>query len=116
MKTTATIAAILALTLAGAAQARPAAQPFTNPSAAAKRLTVAARVHDGVRLFHACAPVNPYLIRCGGYIAGLKPLTKSGLMRVRIDWRKVNPYMLEKTVYALGGVFSHALVDTTIAY
>jgi hypothetical protein len=115
--TAAVIAAVVASPAAGseATQTRAAYQPFSSPATAAKRLTASARA-EGIHLFHPCAVINPYLIRCGGWIGGLKPLTKSGKLRVRIDWRKVNPYMLDRTVYALGGVFKHALVDTKVAY
>jgi hypothetical protein len=109
------VLAALSLAFAVTANAAATYQAFTNPSTAAMRLTGAARA-EGIHLFHPCAVVNPYLIRCGGYVSGLKPLTKSGKLRVSITWRKVNPYMLEKTVYALGGVFQHRFVDTKTPY
>jgi hypothetical protein len=109
-------AAVLCGLVVGNASARASYRAFSNPPLAAQRLSVSARTVDKVHLFRPCAVINPYLIRCGGYVAGVKPLTASGKLRVRIDWRKVNPYMLEKTVYALGGVFQHGFVDTRTAY
>jgi hypothetical protein len=35
---------------------------------------------------------------------------------VTIVWRKVNPYMLDKTVHVFAKVFQHELVDTKIAF
>jgi hypothetical protein len=120
-RTVAAVAAVVgvALVVVVAVMSTPARaagyQRFASPVTAAKRLTVAARA-EGVHLFHPCAAVNPYLIRCGGFVSGVAPLTKSGRLRVSIVWRKLNPYMLEKTVYALGGVFQHRFVDTKVPY
>jgi hypothetical protein len=119
-RTVAAVAAVIGVALVVVAvmstPARAAAyQPFSSPAAAAKRLSIAARA-EGIRLFHPCAATNPYLIRCGGFVSGVAPLTKSGRLRVSIVWRKLNPYMLEKTVYALGGVFEHRFVDTKVPY
>ena len=108
-------AVVVVLALASAVSARSAFQPFANPTLAAQRLTVAARA-QGMHLFHRCAVVNPYLIRCGGYFSGLKPLSTSGKLRARMDWRKVNPYMLYRTTYLLGGVFERKFIDTRVAY
>jgi hypothetical protein len=113
------IVTAVALTASTASAASSEYQAFSSPATAAKRLSVVVR-HDGVRLFHPCAAVNPYLIRCGGFVSGIAPLSKSGRLRIAIVWRKVNPYMLEKTLRAFGifggGILEHRFVDTRVAY
>jgi hypothetical protein len=132
-----TVSAIAAVVFAAsAAQAATSGyQPFSSAALAAKRATYAAHV-GGIHLFHPCTAVNPYLIRCGGYVPapkgkavaaalkGLGPklskalLAKMGIgQRLRIEWRKLNPYMLEQTTYtAAGNVLDHRFIDARVAY
>jgi hypothetical protein len=107
------IATAVAFTASAASAASSGYQPFSSPAAAAQRFTVALR-GEGLHLFHPCAATNPYLIRCGGFIG--KAGSSLGRSRVTIVWRKVNPYMLEKTTTMWGAVFEHRLVDTRVAY
>lgn len=89
-------------------------QRFANPQLAAKLRTRAA-AKDHIRLFHPCAVVNPYLIRCGGSAPGGGADPKASRHRVTILWRKLNPYMLAWAAYQFGR-WTYGTIETKVAY
>jgi hypothetical protein len=99
--------AVVALLAASTSTAAATYQRFTNPSQAAKRLTIASG--KVLNLFHPCFVVNPYLIRCGGSYR-----LEGSRFRASMTWRKLNPYMLELDLHIFGPVAAGAGINDTV--